>query len=222
MLIVSTCFLSQWITNCLSLDQLFFFWAGEVGSQIALLQHAIAELTVAISTMNKRLSTEPLFLASPTQIQPVAVTNIEVALDHPPPRSNDLISDETVITDGESTAELPGSSANVTPSSVAPIPQTPTHPATHDSQRAARHTAVRSALARIMAPRIQIPASTSTDVFSAEPVDVPAAEPVVSHSVPNASQLSAPPSYDASPDIPLGRHWYLVTKGLQTGVFQSW
>ncbi|KAF9514327.1 hypothetical protein BS47DRAFT_1361834 [Hydnum rufescens UP504] len=38
----------------------------------------------------------------------------------------------------------------------------------------------------------------------------------------NLAQVPTLSTHDASNNIQLGRHWYLLTKGLQTGIFQSW
>ncbi|KAF9503750.1 hypothetical protein BS47DRAFT_1369299 [Hydnum rufescens UP504] len=151
----------------------------------------------------------------------MSVPDTEVAFECPPPQSNDLISNETAIMEGESIIGPSGDSANAAPLPVVSVPHTPMSHLAREVASAAQGVAVCAALSRLESIPSPIPALTPANVFSAEPVDPPAVEPIALHSA-SASQPSTWPLHDAPLEVSLGRHWYLVTKGLQTGVFLSW
>jgi hypothetical protein len=191
--------------NLTSIIIVFF----EVSSQIVLLSQAISELTFAVSTLNDRVAE-----ASPlSSLHLVLSTSPSARAELDPSHELNVVStgDPT-----EASTREPGVESTVIPAGeVAATPDTTSAIAracARASMRAAVHAALSAATPLVIpdtAPHV-IPSVTSPGGLTAEPV--------VSHVTPS----SGLPPYETLVDASMGRHWYLVTKGLQTGVFQSW
>jgi hypothetical protein len=176
-----------------------------VSSQIARLHEAISELTVAVKAISSRLdnmSTCPNAVTADTHLNTEYDNNVKVpSAEFSPTPSSVSTLKSSVSSFVASHNVLPVASHNVLPV----------------TSFTTSHVAVPVTSTNATLP-VSIPFNSS-DVL---PMVMPSISPDASHSLLVAPRLEGPQLTEAVMEAFKKRHWYCITKGIQTGVFQSW